>query len=68
MMYIENKFKHGEIVYLKTDPEQHARIVYAIRILPSNNILYDLCLGDFTSTHSVIEMSSKIDIELKTNN
>lgn len=67
-IHLETKFTHGDIVYLKTDPEQHARIVYAIRILPGSNLLYDLCLGDYMTTHCAIEMSSEINIELKTNN
>jgi hypothetical protein len=30
MVKIENRFEIGQIVYLKTDPDQLARIVYGI--------------------------------------
>jgi hypothetical protein len=66
ILTIETKYNIGDIVYLKTDPEQYARLVFALQILPGSNIAYILTLGDFTSSHYAVEISSKINVELKT--
>lgn len=47
----------GDIVFLKTDPEQNERIVTEIRIRP-NSILYSLSCGTTDSQHYEIEIST----------
>jgi hypothetical protein len=61
MMVIENKYNLGDIVYLKTDPDQLRRIVTAIVVGP-NGLLYDLSIGGGGSQHYDIEISVEKDI------
>ena len=65
-MIIKNKFDIGEIVYLKTDQEQKARIVIGIQIRPTG-ILYILQLCTNETYHYDIEIQKDLDI-LKTLN
>jgi hypothetical protein len=53
------RFEHqcGELVYLKTDPEQNPMMVTGILIRPSNVILYMLALGSNESSHFECEVS-----------
>ena len=57
----------GDYVYLKTDIDQHKRIVtgYTVRF---NEITYLLSLGEDESTHYELEISDEIDILLKATN
>lgn len=56
-MIIDNKFGHGDIVYLITDPEQLARVVTAITVCVNNCLIYELSCGAATSRHYDFEMS-----------
>ena len=60
-------FNIGDYVYLKTDIDQHKRIVtgYTVRF---NEITYLLSLGEDESTHYELEISDEIDILLKSTN
>ena len=60
-------FNIGDYVYLKTDVDQHKRIVtgYTVRF---NEVTYLLNLGEDESTHYELEISSEIDILLKSMN
>lgn len=49
MVKIENRFEIGQIVYLKTDPDQLARIVYGIVIYEKNRLIYRVALAEMTS-------------------
>ena len=60
-MTIDNKYDIGESVYLKTDPEQLERIVYAIEIRITG-LLYSVCCGTSTSNHFDFEMSRNKDV------
>lgn len=51
----------GQIVYLKTDPEQRERIVTGITQRPGT-ILYHLSVADFESVHYEIEITTEKDI------
>lgn len=42
MMVIDNKFEHGDVVYLKTDDEQKPHIVSKIEIFKGGELLYGL--------------------------
>jgi hypothetical protein len=61
------KFKIGDYVYLKTDIDQHKRMVtgYTVRF---NEVTYLLSLGEDESTHYELEISEDIDILLKSIN
>lgn len=59
--------KIGDIVFLKTDPDQRARIVIGIFIRPNGKSYYLSC-GVEESFHYEIEMSTEPDIVFKTGN
>lgn len=61
MITIDNKFKIGEIVYLKTDKEQLPRIIYGF-IVTKSECLYKVCCGTATSEHYDYEISIEKDI------
>lgn len=64
---IKPLFNIGDIVYLKTDTEQCARIVTAY-LTRKGTITYCLALGINESWHYDIEISTEKDIVLKLNN
>jgi len=51
------KFKKGQIVYLRTDPDQLPRMV--TRYLVGQSILYEVSLGEQLSYHSDYEISEQ---------
>lgn len=62
MMFIENKFNHGQIVYLKTDLEQKPRIVSRFTVMPSGQISYALGCGVEESWHYDFEISEEKEV------
>lgn len=64
MLNIDNKYDIGQIVYLKTDTDQFARMVTAITVT-KDAIVYNLSLGISDSKRYDIEISESADI-LKT--
>lgn len=54
---IEIAYQIGDIVFLKTDPEQNERMVTEIRVR-QNSILYSLSCGTTDSQHYEIEIST----------
>ena len=60
-MHIDNKFDLGQIVYLKTDTEQIARMVTAINTRPSR-LQYELSYATNSSWHDEIEISDERDV------
>ena len=61
MMMIDNKYEIGEIVYLKTDPDQHGRMVFAIELYKGGELLYKLIMGTMVSAHYGFELSKERD-------
>ena len=55
----------GDMVYLKTDPDQHPRIVMGVWLRP-DGVLYQLNKGESTSWHFELEMIGEPDIVKKT--
>ena len=55
-MVVEAEYNFGDIVYLKTDEKQLARIVTSLRLTPGN-VLYGLAHGTDDSNHYAIELS-----------
>lgn len=54
-------FELGNIVYLKTDPEQSERMIVQYQVRPGA-IIYQLNKGEFESWHYEIEFSKEKDI------
>lgn len=59
-MVIDNKFNIAQTVYLKTDPDQNARIVTAIQVTICE-IIYQCACGTSTSWHYDFEISDEVD-------
>jgi len=62
-MTINNKFKLGETVYLKTDPDQYLRIITAILITADGGILYKLAINMNEQFHYEIEIQREKSID-----
>ena len=57
----ESEFDFGDIVFLKTDPDQLERQITGYIMRP-NSIAYELSCGVETSIHYGFEISREIDI------
>ncbi|MDQ1086989.1 hypothetical protein [Siphonobacter sp. SORGH_AS_1065] len=57
-LIIELEFQIGQPVWLKTDPEQHERIITAIIIIPKN-IMYRVAMSGEESEHYGFEIDDK---------
>lgn len=66
---IESDFEFGDIVFLKTDPDQLERQITGYIQRP-NSIAYELSCGVETSIHYEFEITKEIDIlkKVKSNN
>lgn len=56
-MTINNKFKLGEVVFLRTDPDQFSRIIVAIQITVDGGMLYKLAIGMNEQWHYEVELT-----------
>lgn len=56
---VDNKFDHGEIVYLKTDREQLPRLVSCIKVYVQGEVMYELISGTLSSVHYEFEISKE---------
>lgn len=62
-MNIKNEFEIGQIVYLKTDNDQLARMITGINIRGGyGHLVYLLSLGTNETYHYGIEISNEKDI------
>lgn len=66
-MVVDNKFNFGQIVFLKTDEDQKARIVTAFKIMESS-ILYELSCGTECSYNYEFEIGTEKNILITSNN
>lgn len=64
-MTIANEHDLGDIVYLRTDPDQNILVVTAIAVTPGG-LLYKLAIGTNESWHYGVEISREKDILLAT--
>lgn len=55
-MLVNNVFEIGETVYLITDPDQYARLVYCVEVY-RNEILYKVVCGSHSDSHYDFELS-----------
>lgn len=60
-MRIDTKYDLGELVYLKTDPDQNARMIVCINISP-NGTSYTLGFNGTESYHYECEFNKEKDI------
>lgn len=67
MMVIDNKFNHGQIVYLKTDKDQIPRMITRFSVKP-NEIMYCLANAVNETWHLDFEISETVDVLLQTSN
>lgn len=63
-MILENAFDIGDVIYLKTDVEQEARIVTSIIVGPAG-LIYDVNCGTESSRHFDFEMTKERDMVTK---
>jgi hypothetical protein len=64
-MELKTKFCLGDMVYLKTDPDQFKRMVTSFRVGP-DCIMYELSQGDKPPTlHYDFEIDSEPDFVMK---
>ena len=67
-MVIQNLFNIGDVVYLKTDRDQHERIIVGILVRPEG-LLYDLACGSVdTRFFREMELSIEKDVLKSTTN
>lgn len=63
-MLIDEKFEMGELVYLKTDPDQLPRLVTGYTIRP-NSIIYYISSGEMETSHYDIEITVEQSFMIK---
>jgi hypothetical protein len=54
---IDNGFEIGQQVYLTTDTEQRVRLVFAIIVYKSGELMYELVCNTIASKHYAFEIS-----------
>lgn len=59
MMIIDNKYNIGDEVYLKTDIDQHKRLIIGIWITSVSSIIYELAQGVEKSWHTEQEITKE---------
>lgn len=64
-MLIDSPYNFGDIVFLKTDIEQHERMITKLFIESPTLVKYELSLGSFCSLHSEYEFEKEISLEKK---
>lgn len=60
---IDFQFEEGEIVYLKTDPYQYARVVKGYTLI-GKLVQYILAIGEEQTAHTEHEISREINPEV----
>lgn len=68
MMVIDNKYRFGEEVYLKTDTDQKIRLVTGMLIRPNGCISYELSCGIECRWHYDFEITIEKDVLKTTTN
>lgn len=60
---IDNKYTIGDAVYLIHDPDQHMRIITAVKINPGYHVIYELSIAGQVTAHYEIELTSEKTVE-----
>jgi hypothetical protein len=63
---ISYEFEIGQILYLRTDVKQLPRQVLQYKVGKSETILYEMGCGVESSDHYAYELSTDVDLVLKT--
>lgn len=66
MINIKNQYDFGDIVYLRTDPDQLPRVIVAIEVYKDGEIQYMVKQRSTTSYHYPYELSDEKDVLLTT--
>lgn len=61
MITVDNKYNIGDVVFLKTDPEQKERLVFALEVT-ARDTLYKLACGTEISTHYHFETQTEKNV------
>ena len=61
MTVIDNAFDIGQVVYLRTDPDQSARLVTGLLVQRSQTLYY-LSYGETETRHFDFEISAERDV------
>lgn len=61
MITVDNKFDIGQTVFLKTDPDQKERVVFALEVTQGDT-LYKLASGTEISTHYHFEILAEKNV------
>jgi hypothetical protein len=67
MMIVDNTYEIGDLVFLVTDPGQYERMIVAFTVRNSG-IFYEVALGETSTFHSDLELSSEKDLVKATAN
>lgn len=65
-MVIDNIFEIGDIVFLKTDPDQRQRIVTSILVRDGGTLSYELSCGTDSKWVYGLEISSEKNVLVST--
>jgi hypothetical protein len=65
---IDTPYDFGDIVFLKTDIEQHERMVTKMSVESPTLIHYELSLGSFHSWHNEYEFERELSLAKKLGN
>ena len=57
MINLDTSFDYGDIVYIKTDPHQFARIITGVLVRRDHHV-YECALANLCTYHSDFELSS----------
>lgn len=63
-MLVKTRFDFGQIVYLKTDPDQHPGIIIGFEIFPGGELMYKVSFSGDMSVCYEIELSEEKDFKI----
>ena len=64
---MKNYYEFGDVVYLKTDPDQRERIVTGL-LIRNTHVMYELSYNEITSFHFDVEISKERNVIKATSN
>ena len=64
-MLIDTPYTFGDIVFLKTDIEQHERMITKLSVESPTLIQYELSFGSFHSWHNEYEFERELSLAKK---
>lgn len=61
-MQIKNKLALQQYVYLKTDPDQHRRMIIGIKVCATLELMYEVQCGTVCTWHYECELSEQREV------